>query len=136
MRPDLAWIQDQVAADGLRFDRIRGDGFQCQCPVHRGDGMSAVFSVRNGMLLFYCHAHGCSFRDMKDALDLTEGDCYADYILRDRRREIERRCNHNLSDDRLLLEAARADRKAGKRLEGKALENYRAALVRQHRGLA
>jgi hypothetical protein len=72
------------------LNRIRDDarGFACQCPVHRGDGKSARFAVRNGILLFTCFAYHCDWKSMQDALDLTDADCYADYILRDRKREV------------------------------------------------
>lgn len=134
-RPDLRWLQDQLAAEGLSFSPIRGESFACQCPVHRGDGQSARFSLRNGMLLFTCYAYGCSFRDVREVLDLTEGDVYEERILRDRKREIQRRAHINNDHDRHFIAVAESDLRAGKRLSQNDMERYQVALLKQ-RGAA
>jgi len=137
MRPDLRWIQDQLAGDGLLFDRLTSDekGFACQCPVHRGEGKSARFAVRNGVLLFTCYAHNCSFKDVRDALDLTDSDCYADYILRDRERERQRNAPRMVSDLEAFIVAAENDMQH-RRLSDREQAKYRQALIQQHRGAA
>jgi len=116
VRPDLRWIQDQLAGEGLDFDRCRDDakGFACQCPVHRGQGKSARFAVRNGILLFTCYAYGCDFKAVKDALDLTEADCYAEHILRDRERERRRHVHRMVSDAQAFIVVAENDIAQGK----------------------
>lgn len=137
MRPDLRWIQDQLAGDGLDFDQCKDDaqGFACQCPVHKGGDKSARFAVRNGVLLFHCYAYGCDFRDVKDALDLTEAHCYADYILRDRERERSRNNPNHVTDAKALIVVAENDMQK-RRLTDRELAQYRSALIRQHRGAA
>lgn len=128
MKPDLRWIQDQLAAEGLDFDHCRNDakGFACQCPVHKGGDKSARFAVRNGVLLFHCYAYGCSFKDVKDVLDLTDGDCYSEAILRDRAR---RRPDPSFDD--CLVMVAENDLRQGKRLEPGEMEKYQMALLRK-----
>lgn len=140
MRPDLRWIQDQLAGEGLLFDNYRNQeqGFACQCPVHRGEGKSARFAVRNGILLFTCYAYHCDFKAMKNALDLTDGDCYAEHILRDRERTRGATSPNykpvaNASDVVAFAEAAMSE---GQRLTESQLREYRAALIRQHKGVA
>ena len=132
MRPDLNWIQDQLAAAGLSFGSCRDDsvGFDTQCPVHKGEGRSARFAVRNGVLLFTCYAYGCDFKAMKDALDLTDGDCYAEHILRDRKREI--RSKNHISDLQAFCMVAENDMAQGKRLTASEQAKYRDCLIRLH----
>jgi len=131
-RPDLRWIQDQLSMNGLTFDPIRGDGFNCQCPVHQGDGKSARFALRNGVLLFTCYAYGCDFRDMKDALDLTDGDVYEERIIRDRQRAINKPM---ATDAHAYIVVAENDMRH-RRLNDRELAKYRAALIQAHKGAA
>jgi len=137
-RPDLAWLQDQLAANGLKFDAIRGDSFACQCPVHHGDGKSARFSLRNGVLLFTCYAYGCDFRDVKERLDLTDltdGDVYDEHIMRARKREI---ASHpqQVSDAQAFVIVAENDIAQGKKLSEKDIAKYRKALIQAHKGVS
>jgi hypothetical protein len=136
MSPDLRWIQDQLAAEGLEFEPIRDDarGFACQCPVHRGDGKSARFAVRNGILLFTCFAYHCDWKSMQDALDLTDADCYADYILRDRKREVVSKSQ--ISEAEAFCVLAENDMGQGKRLSASEQERYRQSLKRLYGGMA
>lgn len=133
MRPDLRWIQDQLAAQRLTFDTYTSDerGFSCQCPVHRGEGKSARFAVRNGVLLFTCYAHHCDFKDMKDALDLTDADIYADYILRDRERERKRVNQVDTSQNTHFIMVAESDLESGKKLSREQMERYQIALLQR-----
>jgi len=130
-RPDLAWLQDQLAASGLKFDAIRGDSFACQCPVHQGDGKSARFSLRNGVLLFTCYAYGCDFRDVKERLDLTDGDVYDEHIMRARKRE-HNRVSESEPMDKHIIEQCRAMTARGEKLSQHDMERYQLALLKQH----
>jgi hypothetical protein len=69
---------------------------------------------------------------MKDALDLTDGDVYAERILLDRKREFKRKAHESVpSEDQFFIQLAK-DRKArGERLTPEEQQTLRDCLRRQ-----
>jgi DNA primase len=120
-------VEAGLAVLGKKYAR-RGDKITAQCPAHddRNPSFSATIG-RDGGVLFHCHA-GCSGAEIMDALGLRWDQIKPD----DYRAERHRKRPRSPSYDELVIAIAESDRRQGKRLTGRDLDTYRAALRRQH----
>lgn len=123
----LDLVEASLLAMGKKCMR-RGDKITAQCPAHddRSPSFTATLS-REGGVLFHCYA-GCQGHDIMDALRLRWDQIKPDDYRAERRRVPAR----GSSIDELVCEIAEADRASGRRLQGRDLDRYRAALRRQH----
>jgi hypothetical protein len=53
--------------------------FRAYCPVHRGDAKClCVNEGADGRVVMWCHAHQCAYRDVMNAIGLSESDGFPD----------------------------------------------------------
>jgi hypothetical protein len=125
-----------VLLDRLDAVRKSGKGYIAKCCSHQDKNPSlSLMVLSDGRILIHCHA-GCSTYDVLSAIGLEMGDLFPDGGLGHYKgfQQIEEKIKTKQKDkyfsDEIILEIAKSDRAAGKRLSEKDRETERQAFMR------
>lgn len=114
---NLDTFHHAVTSIGKKAQPVRNHRFMCQCPAHDSarQGQNAQFKQQaDGKISFRCFSRGCDMDAALSAIGLTWDDVYPQPLAKpDKSRP---RIVSDLDDDFLIIQIARADRQAGKRL--------------------
>jgi len=117
-----------------RLDGVKQTGdrrYKARCPAHEDrDPSLSIYFALDGRILLHCFA-GCSITDVLDSISLKITDLFPErlghHLLGGEPRKTDPKDASHL---RLVLDIAKADREAGKRLSANDLETERQAYLK------
>ncbi len=68
--PHEQTVVDALKAAGYIPERTSNTEFRCGCPAHSGDGKNMAVYLNDKAVNFQCYSHGCTSKEIRDALGL------------------------------------------------------------------